>query len=215
MPVLPIATSQSAGGVQVADQNDIVAENGVIRTAYQDRLTLGADAVFVGQGAPKLGTPAPHACVAVGALASATDHATAVGKSACAAALSATALGESASVDEVANYSVALGSQASVMRENSVALGHLAEANEPNVVAVGSILLRRRIVHVENGRADDDAVTMAQLSAQSAQISELSEHMNGPIAAYLLRLETALATLSTRLDALEQGCEGAQSNPGS
>ena len=59
-------------------------------------------------------------------------------------------------------FSVALGTASYASGEKSVALGAYSEASGDNVVSVGSSSLKRRIVNVAAGEANNDAVTVSQ-----------------------------------------------------
>ena len=62
------------------------------------------------------------------------------------------------------NQAVAVGYNAEVSATQSVALGVDSKATEKNTVSVGSDKMKRRIVNVADGQADNDAVNMKQLN---------------------------------------------------
>lgn len=89
------------------------------------------------------------------------------------------AIGSAAVVS--AGGAVAIGTGARAAAENSVALGFNSVAEGANQVSVGDYGLERRISHVAQGIAKDDAVNVRQLdkaiAAMSAQTEKLSSDL--------------------------------------
>ena len=78
--------------------------------------------------------------------------------------------------------SVALGGKSEAGGKASVALGSRSEAPETLTVSVGSNKLKRRIVNIEAGTGDFDAVNKAQLDAQAAEIADLKQRVTALMA---------------------------------
>lgn len=89
----------------------------------------------------------------------------ALGTHAQALANAATALGSQATAK--GTEGVALGFNTRAGQERSVALGSLSETVDAYTVSVGNRDLKRRIVNVEDGIADNDVVTVGQLKSSS------------------------------------------------
>ena len=82
----------------------------------------------------------------------------------------AVALGAHARVNAGATNSVAIGYNSSVSSSitNAVALGQGSQATVSNTISVGSSSIKRRIMNVDTGTADNDAVNVAQLTSMVA-----------------------------------------------
>ena len=136
---------------------------------------VGADALSLPAQAGHLGTAMGSDAHAQGA------GSTAIGSFATALGRNSVALGRAAIILDGAHDGFALGSRSRVLAENgmaigastqvwegahdSVALGFGSIVQRPFEVSVGGQGLRRRITNVMPGIADDDVVSMRQLSA--------------------------------------------------
>lgn len=139
---------------------------------------VGADALSLPAQAGHLGTAMGSDAHAQGA------GSTAIGSFATALGRNSVALGRAAIILDGAHDGFALGSRSRVLAENgmaigastqvwegahdSVALGFGSIVQRPFEVSVGGQGLRRRITNVMPGIADDDVVSMRQLSAVAA-----------------------------------------------
>lgn len=133
-------------------------------------VSLGLGNAANGSGAVAIGDPnlaTGTGAVAIGADNTATgDGAVALGNLSTAIGNGAVALGNSANAGTAG--SVALGGNANASAANSVALGNGAVANQANTVSVGASGSERRITNVAAGTAPSDAVTVAQLGAETS-----------------------------------------------
>jgi len=84
--------------------------------------------------------------------------------------------------------STALGYNSKVNARNAVALGANSQATENETVSIGNASVKRRIVNVGDGKADNDAVNMKQLNEVKAKANNAvqagtiaSGHDNGAI----------------------------------
>ncbi|MFA3388395.1 trimeric autotransporter adhesin Ata [Acinetobacter baumannii] len=156
----------------------------------------GNSAAAIGSGAQATGDNS----AAIGKGAEATnENAAAVGGGAKAAGKNAAAIGGGAIADQenavavgqgaqsLVEGGVALGARSKVEAKNSVALGQDAVATEATgtsfltnrdasqsngVISVGSAGKERRIINVEDGSADSDAVTVRQLKNVDSRVNQ-------------------------------------------
>lgn len=118
MPVLPIATVSSLGGVKLDPLNDIQADFGAISTKYNGPLNLDGAFTVVGLLAKGL-----NFCGVMGAKAETlNDQAIALGHLSKSLAICSTA-GAGVHMDPKGNYSVALGLGPKASADCCVALG--------------------------------------------------------------------------------------------
>ncbi|WMJ70351.1 ESPR-type extended signal peptide-containing protein [Stenotrophomonas sp. 24(2023)] len=143
----------------------------------------------IGVDEESLDARAGWAGIAIGESATATpgsdmEGGTAVGSFSRAMAFNSVALGRAAHVIESAAEGFALGASSIVHvpggmalggraeirpgATNGVALGYSSYTDQADTVSIGNGRLKRRIINVGNGRAADDAVTVAQLGGSLA-----------------------------------------------
>jgi len=186
MPVLPIATENSLGGVRLDPTKDIQADAGTISTKYNDLLHFENKSVVVGDGAQ-----GSSLCVAIGRLAqTGSDEAIAIGRLSQSLGTHSVAVGGGSdghpNVGAAAGFGVALGYGTEVSKDNSVALGFGSQATESLVVSVGTSTITRRIVNVTDGVGSNDAVTFGQFKTilkdhgiqQAQQITTLQQRID-------------------------------------
>ena len=70
--------------------------------------------------------------------------------------------------------SIVLGASASATQTGAVAIGYGSTAKEANVVSFGNGTTNRRLVNIDPGQADTDAVNVAQLNNVNASIQGLA-----------------------------------------
>ncbi|VVP61614.1 hypothetical protein PS870_06382 [Pseudomonas fluorescens] len=191
MPVLPIATENSLGGVRLDPTKDIQADAGTISTKYNGLLHFENKSVVVGDGAQ-----GSSLCVAIGRSAQAGGpgdgdrEAIAIGRLSQSLGAYSVAVGGGSeghpNVGAAADCSVALGYGTEVSEDNSVALGFGSQAAESLVVSVGTSTITRRIVNVTDGVGSNDAVTFGQFKTilkdhgiqQAQQITTLQQRID-------------------------------------
>jgi Hep_Hag./Haemagglutinin. len=189
MPVLPIATVNSLGGVKLDPLKDIQTDAGTISTKYNGLLNFENKSVVVGDGAQ-----GSSLCVAIGRLAkTGTGEAIAIGRFSQSLGTRSVAVGGGSdghpNVSAAAGCSVALGYGTEVSKDNSVALGYESAADESYVVSVGKLPITRRIVNVTDGVDSNDAVTFGQFKRT------LKDHG--------IQQAQQITTLQQRIEALE------------
>ncbi|MBR3676291.1 MAG: hypothetical protein IKN71_04065, partial [Alphaproteobacteria bacterium] len=132
--------AEAATSVALGHQADAIGESGIaigtVSKAKTTAVALGHNANADGESALAMGTNAVAGKTAI-----------ALGHGASASAESAIAIGTGASATATA-----------------VALGHGSTATEANTVSVGNASLKRKIVNVAAGTADNDAVNVSQLN---------------------------------------------------
>ncbi|VVP57257.1 hypothetical protein PS870_05760 [Pseudomonas fluorescens] len=194
MPVLPIATVNSLGGVKLDPLKDIQTDAGTISTKYNGLLHFENKSVVVGDGAQ-----GSSLCVAIGRSAQAGGpgdgdrEAIAIGRLSQSLGAYSVAVGGGSdghpNVSAAAGCSVALGYGTEVSKDNSVALGYESAADESYVVSVGKLPITRRIVNVTDGVDSNDAVTFGQFKRT------LKDHG--------IQQAQQITTLQQRIEALE------------
>ncbi|MDC5151603.1 trimeric autotransporter adhesin Ata [Acinetobacter baumannii] len=148
----------------------------------------GDNSAAIGKGAEATNENA----AAVGGGAKATGkNAAAIGGSAIADQENAVAVGQGA--QSLVEGGVALGARSKVEAKNSVALGQDAVATEATgtsfltnrdasqsngVISVGSTGKERRIINVEDGSADSDAVTVRQLKNVDGRVNQNTSNIS-------------------------------------
>ncbi|HHP0372975.1 trimeric autotransporter adhesin Ata [Acinetobacter baumannii] len=151
-------------------------------------LATGDNSAAIGKGAEATNENA----AAVGGGAKATGkNAAAIGGGAIADQENAVAVGQGA--QSLVEGGVALGARSKVEAKNSVALGQDAVATEATgtsfltnrdasqsngVISVGSTGKERRIINVEDGSADSDAVTVRQLKNVDGRVNQNTSNIS-------------------------------------
>lgn len=108
------------------------------------------------------------------------DEATALGANSSAVAEGSIAVGSGSSSS--GEDSIAIGRRTIVGSENSVALGAGSEAYEDNVVSVGNKNQQRRVINVDAGKNDTDAVNVSQMkNAKNEAIGEANQYTDTQI----------------------------------
>lgn len=194
MPVLPIATKDSLGGVKLDAAKDIQADAGTISTKYNGLLNLEKYAVVAGEEAK-----GSQLCVAIGGSAETSkNESIAIGYlsrslARCSIAVGGAGEKDDANVSEAADYGVALGYNTKVTGVGSVALGYESLAADANVVSVGYPGHPRRIVYVGDATGDNDAVNLGQLKKM------LAAHGGAPQAQQVASLKLRIEVLERQL----------------
>lgn len=149
-----------AGFKSVAVGSSAHAQNYGVATGYEAQ--SGIASVAIGWQAQAVG----ETSVAIGFDAQATMvQSFALGTNAQALGGAAVSLGSGSKT--VGKESVALGFESWAGEFRAVALGAQSQAPEVDTVSVGSTTIKRRIVNVADGVADNDVVTIAQLKSSS------------------------------------------------
>ncbi|KFA41047.1 surface-exposed outer membrane protein [Xylella fastidiosa] len=165
-----------AGAIQVTG-------SGVASVSGQDSTAAGASAQAAGDSSVALG--ARSRANAIGSSALGVDghafgaNSTALGGQSTAISEGGTSLGYNSFVAQSATSGIALGSNAIVSGVNSVALGAGSIASELNVVSVGggdgvTGPAVRRIVNVDDGIGNNDAVNKSQLDGVTASVNDVA-----------------------------------------
>ena len=172
-----IGSSATASGIS----STAIGSSHTSGSGRVDTIASGGYSTAVGTGAQALGSSS----IALGMTAKAEDsnsialgyystaslsNSVAIGNTARANGLNSIAIGYSAKVGTEtasANNSIAIGNNATVGEgvTTSVALGYYSEATEADVVSIGSTNTKRRLVNMDKGRADTDAVNVGQLNS--------------------------------------------------
>ncbi|MBV7515850.1 hypothetical protein [Pseudomonas sp. PDM25] len=206
MPVLPIATERTVGGV-ITSADIVATTTGRIQTAYYQ--ILGFDEVSGNTTVGRNSSAAGNSSVVVGdGAATIKLQSLAMGCGSHVASENGMACGYNAFVGESAQNAVAIGYKANATGMNSVAIGALSTTLDDlgsamsEVVSVGSDKIQRRIVNLSPGSSDNDAVTLLQLNAKlEAQSQVMLALLTGELNS--LRLECR--ELSERVKRLSIG----------
>lgn len=170
---------------------------GAYASANEYAMALGYRSNANGTGATALGVnaSAQHYGVAIGQNASTNPHGVALGLNS-----QSHMGGISIGSHSIANAeTVAIGVNTSATGVNSVALGKNSIATEDNVVSIGSDILKRRLINLDDGIADTDAVNVRQLNTAIANVSGAAGAAQATADTALVNAAAAQTTADTAL----------------